>query len=63
LSLRSAPRPPKRVGQDDADQQEPRQGDELGVGTKALATVHPSYLLRLPDAESKERDTSASSTT
>lgn len=26
---------------------------ELGEGTKALVTVHPSYLLRLPDADAK----------
>jgi len=29
---------------------------EAGVDTKALVTVHPSYLLRLPDAEAKERE-------
>jgi uracil-DNA glycosylase len=29
---------------------------ELVEGIHALVTVHPSYLLRLPDAESKERE-------
>jgi DNA polymerase len=29
---------------------------ELPDGTKALVTVHPSYLLRLPDAEAKARE-------
>jgi uracil-DNA glycosylase len=29
---------------------------ELGDGTKALVTVHPSYLLRLPDADAKARE-------
>jgi DNA polymerase len=28
----------------------------LDANTKALVTVHPSYLLRLPDAESKEQE-------
>lgn len=30
--------------------------DEAGSGTKALVTVHPSYLLRLPDEEAKARE-------
>ena len=30
--------------------------DEAGNKTKALVTVHPSYLLRLPDEESKARE-------
>jgi uracil-DNA glycosylase len=29
---------------------------DLAEGVKALVTVHPSYLLRLPDAESKARE-------
>ena len=29
---------------------------DLEDGTKALVTVHPSYLLRLPDAEAKARE-------
>ena len=29
---------------------------DLADGIKALVTVHPSYLLRLPDAESKTRE-------
>jgi DNA polymerase len=29
---------------------------ELGQGFKVLVTVHPSYLLRLPDAEAKARE-------
>jgi DNA polymerase len=29
---------------------------ELDDGIKALVTVHPSYLLRLPDAEAKARE-------
>jgi uracil-DNA glycosylase len=29
---------------------------ELEDGTKALVTVHPSYLLRLPDADAKARE-------
>ena len=29
---------------------------ELDDGTKALVTVHPSYLLRLPDADAKARE-------
>jgi uracil-DNA glycosylase len=29
---------------------------ELDNGTKALVTVHPSYLLRLPDADAKARE-------
>jgi probable DNA metabolism protein len=29
---------------------------DLAEGVKALVTVHPSYLLRLPDAEAKERE-------
>ena len=29
---------------------------DLDEGTKALVTVHPSYLLRLPDAEAKARE-------
>src|SRR5438067_8073342 len=29
---------------------------DLDDGTKALVTVHPSYLLRLPDAEAKARE-------
>lgn len=29
---------------------------ELDDGTRALLTVHPSYLLRLPDAETKARE-------
>jgi uracil-DNA glycosylase len=29
---------------------------DLDDGIKALVTVHPSYLLRLPDAESKTRE-------
>jgi uracil-DNA glycosylase len=29
---------------------------ELGQGFKVLVTVHPSYLLRLPDAEDKARE-------
>ena len=28
----------------------------LDDGTRALVTVHPSYLLRLPDAEAKARE-------
>jgi uracil-DNA glycosylase len=27
-----------------------------GDGTRALVTVHPSYLLRLPDADAKARE-------
>ena len=29
---------------------------DLADGHKALVTVHPSYLLRLPDAEAKARE-------
>lgn len=29
---------------------------DLGEGVKALVTVHPSYLLRLPDADAKARE-------
>ena len=29
---------------------------ELDDGTRALVTVHPSYLLRLPDADAKARE-------
>jgi len=29
---------------------------DLGDGIKALVTVHPSYLLRLPDADAKTRE-------
>ena len=29
---------------------------DLDDGTKALVTVHPSYLLRLPDADAKARE-------
>jgi DNA polymerase len=29
---------------------------DLADGIKALVTVHPSYLLRLPDAEAKARE-------
>jgi uracil-DNA glycosylase family protein len=29
---------------------------ELDGGTQALVTVHPSYLLRLPDADAKARE-------
>jgi uracil-DNA glycosylase len=29
---------------------------DLDEGIKALVTVHPSYLLRLPDAEAKARE-------
>ena len=29
---------------------------DLDHGMKALVTVHPSYLLRLPDADSKARE-------
>src|SRR6201999_4124373 len=29
---------------------------ETGDGTKAMVTVHPSYLLRLPDADAKARE-------
>jgi uracil-DNA glycosylase len=29
---------------------------ELGQGLKVLVTVHPSYLLRLPDADDKARE-------
>jgi uracil-DNA glycosylase len=29
---------------------------DLADGIKALVTVHPSYLLRLPDADSKARE-------
>jgi DNA polymerase len=29
---------------------------EAEDGVKALVTVHPSYLLRLPDADAKERE-------
>lgn len=29
---------------------------DLADGVKALVTVHPSYLLRLPDAEAKARE-------
>jgi len=29
---------------------------ELGQGFKILVTVHPSYLLRLPDAQAKARE-------
>ena len=29
---------------------------DLDDGTRALVTVHPSYLLRLPDAEAKARE-------
>jgi len=29
---------------------------DLDDGVKALVTVHPSYLLRLPDAEAKARE-------
>jgi DNA polymerase len=32
---------------------------DLDDGIKALVTVHPSYLLRLPDAAAKARETSA----
>jgi DNA polymerase len=29
---------------------------DLDEGTKALVTVHPSYLLRQPDADAKARE-------
>jgi DNA polymerase len=29
---------------------------DLDDGTKALVTVHPSYLLRLPDEDAKARE-------
>ena len=29
---------------------------DLDDGTRALVTVHPSYLLRLPDADTKARE-------
>jgi DNA polymerase len=29
---------------------------DLGDGIQALVTVHPSYLLRLPDADAKARE-------
>jgi uracil-DNA glycosylase len=29
---------------------------DLEGGTQALVTVHPSYLLRLPDADAKARE-------
>ena len=29
---------------------------DLDDGTRTLVTVHPSYLLRLPDAEAKARE-------
>jgi uracil-DNA glycosylase len=29
---------------------------DLDAGIKALVTVHPSYLLRLPDADAKARE-------
>jgi DNA polymerase len=29
---------------------------ELRQGQRALLTVHPSYLLRLPDQEAKDRE-------
>ena len=29
---------------------------DLDDGTKALVTVHPSYLLRLPDADARARE-------
>jgi DNA polymerase len=29
---------------------------DLDDGTKALVTVHPSYLLRLPDQDAKARE-------
>ena len=29
---------------------------DLDDGTKVLVTVHPSYLLRLPDADAKARE-------
>ena len=29
---------------------------DLNDGTKALVTVHPSYLLRLPDEDAKARE-------
>ena len=29
---------------------------DLDDGTRALVTVHPSYLLRLPDADAKARE-------
>ena len=34
---------------------------DLGDGTRAIVTVHPSYLLRLPDPTPRRRNTSASS--
>ena len=46
----------KRVRQDHADQQKPRAPDRSRRRTRALVTVHPSYLLRLPDAEAKARE-------
>jgi hypothetical protein len=46
----------KRVRQDYSDQQEPRQAHWLGQGFKVLVTVHPSYLLRMPDRQDKARE-------
>jgi len=46
----------KRARENYPDQQEPRPRPiDLDDGTRALVTVHPSYLLRLPDAEAKTR--------
>ena len=47
----------ERVRQDHADQQDPRPADRSRpTARKALVTVHPSYLLRLPDADAKARE-------
>ena len=45
-----------RVRQDHADQPNRGRLIDLPDGTKTLVTVHPSYLLRLPDAAAKARE-------
>ena len=40
----------------DADRVRRRRPIDLDDGIKALVTVHPSYLLRLPDADARTRE-------
>jgi uracil-DNA glycosylase len=44
------------VGRAARRQGRPRRLIDLDDGIKALVTVHPSYLLRLPDADAKAKE-------
>ena len=46
----------KRVRQDHANQQITWTADHMADGRKALVTMHPSYLLRLPDQDARARE-------